>query len=102
MSLVRHTTRISSCKQIATCRVSNPLRPQWNGRIEELREQHDQFRQTIRRITTRLKRITPEERPTFENLCHELLDLIKRVAKHNHRENKLLEDAFLVDDGGEG
>ena len=41
-------------------------------------------------------------RATFENLCHELLDLIKQVTKHNKRENKLLEDAFVIDDGGEG
>jgi hemerythrin-like domain-containing protein len=77
-------------------------RPHWNCRIEELRGQHEKFRQTVRRITTRLERITPEERATFENLCHELLGVTKQVAKHNQRENKLLEDAFDVDDGGEG
>ena len=77
-------------------------RPHWSGRIDELRGQHDKLRQTIRRITTRLERVAPEERPTFENLCHELLDLIKQVAKHNQRETKLLEDAFSIDDGGEG
>lgn len=77
-------------------------RPHWDRRIEELRGQHEEFRQTIRRVTTRLERITPDERSTFENLCHELVKLIKDIAEHNNREDELLEDAFNVDDGGEG
>lgn len=76
--------------------------PNKASRIDELKAQHSEFRQTIRRITTHLDRLLPDERATFENLCRDLLDLIKKVEKHNARETSLLQEVFTQEDGSSG
>ena len=72
----------------------------WN-RFEALRNEHKGFRETFRLLLPGLEQATSADVSLFHNLCHELSDLLVRVDAHSKAETELLQEAFLLEVGGE-
>ena len=72
----------------------------WN-RFEKRRTEHESFRETFRLLLPSLERVSSEDETLFNNLCHELRDLLGRVDVHSKAETALLQEAFLLEVGGE-
>jgi len=76
--------------------------PQLTERTEKLRQEHDQFRESLGRINYRLERMSAAEVVAFEENCAKLNQLLEEINDHNQRETALIQEAFLDDVGGEG
>jgi hypothetical protein len=77
-------------------------RPELSEEVRALREQHVQFRKTVRDIAARLKRVAPNEVPEFNKICDDLTALVNELEAHHLKEADLLQEALLRDEGGEG
>jgi hypothetical protein len=76
--------------------------PHLARRVDALRREHDQFRQTVSHLVPRLERVAPPDRAEFDKLCGELLGFVARLDEHGRKEAALLHEAFARDGGGEG
>jgi hemerythrin-like domain-containing protein len=76
--------------------------PHLARRVDGLREEHDQLRQTINRIVPRLERVSHSDHPEFDKLSAELLALVGKLDDHDKKETALLQEAVGRDGGGEG
>jgi hypothetical protein len=72
----------------------------WNQTVA-LRAEHEGFRKVFRQLMPSLRRVEPDDETHFDNLCHELRDLIRQVQEHGRAETALLQEAFLLEVGGE-
>ena len=70
--------------------------------VVALRRDHDQLRDSLRHITVRLERLTPDQSREFDLICQELIEITARLGDHNNKEMGLLQDSFVLDVGGEG
>lgn len=77
-------------------------RPELNDEVQALRQEHDEFRKGLNRILTRLRVVQPTDHLTFAKISEELVALLEKLEKHNHKEAGLIEHALLQDEGGEG
>jgi hypothetical protein len=77
-------------------------RPYLQERIDALAADHARFRSRLQRQITELNAISEWEEPRFEQACDDLRTLLEDVDIHDARENELLQEALLFDEGGEG
>jgi hemerythrin-like domain-containing protein len=77
-------------------------KPYFQERIDRLAREHSRFRDRLRKLMPQLNDIKEWEEPRFDQLCADLRTLISDVDRHNARENALLQESMLMDDGGEG
>ena len=68
---------------------------------QRLREEHQEFRESLRTLLPRFERASAQER-RFERLADEVMALLERLEKHESEEADLLQEVFLTDEGGEG
>lgn len=71
-------------------------------KVTALKTEHDSFRTQLRRLMSKLDRVSAEDRTEVERLCVDVGDLLGRIDEHTRREADLLQEAFLQDEGGEG
>ncbi len=71
-------------------------------RVDNLRQEHNQLRQTVNRIVPWLERISHSDHAAFDKVCGELLALVGRLEDHDTKEAALIQEALARDGGGEG
>ena len=77
-------------------------KPNLVRRTEQLRAEHDFFRDTLRSLLPNVEQVCPHDDQHFEHLCNELDELLRRIELHDQAEAALLYEALLTDEGGEG
>jgi hemerythrin-like domain-containing protein len=77
-------------------------KPYMEERIEHLSQDHNRFRDRLRKLMPQLNDIKEWDEPRFEQVCDDLRSLIAAIDHHNEQEVELLQESMLVDDGGEG
>ena len=76
--------------------------PALGKEIDALRNEHLQFRDALHRIVPRLERAGPADHARITALGEELLALMTQLEEHNRREEQILQEALLREEGGEG
>jgi len=77
-------------------------RPDLSEEVDRLQKEHAQFRRTLSRIMTRLRRLVPTDHGTYNKVADDLLALLEKLDEHSKKETGLLQEALLRDEGGEG
>lgn len=77
-------------------------RPELADEVAALHQQHAQFRKALARVLVRLRRVDATDHAAFAAICGDLIALLDTIDRHNQRENGLLQEALLRDEGGEG
>jgi hemerythrin-like domain-containing protein len=78
------------------------LNPEVSDLVDDLKCEHEQFREAARRLVLRLDHASPADRVKLDVICEDLRDVIRRILEHGHREGDLLVECFNRDPGGEG
>jgi uncharacterized protein YhaN len=63
---------------------------QRGARVEDLKQQHDQFREALKRVIPRLERVSPGDHAEFASVCDRIRNLLDRIDSH------CLAEMFLV------
>jgi Hemerythrin HHE cation binding domain len=77
-------------------------KPNMQTRIDSLASDHGRFRARIRRLVPELDELSDWEEDRFHDLCGEIRRLLRDVDHHDALEIDLLQESFLMDEGGEG
>ena len=78
------------------------MSPQFAKEVKALRQQHDEFRETLRHIVAELEAVTADDTQRITATCERLSDLLNQLDKHSRTETGLVQEAFLREEGGEG
>jgi hemerythrin-like domain-containing protein len=101
-SFQRHLERLMAIEETDGYMLSaRDRQPHLSTRFEELRAEHDCFRQVFRQLVPSLEAVTSQDATLFDNLCHELRDLLGQVRDHSQAETALIQEAFFLEVGGE-
>src|SRR5436190_11409979 len=76
--------------------------PQLGKAVDALRQDHDFFRQGVRRIVLRLEQAAATDRISVAAVGNKLLVLLNKLDEHNQKERGLMQEAFAREVGGEG
>lgn len=76
--------------------------PELANRLEQLKEEHQQFRAAVRKSVVRIDLASPVQLAEFDATCKQLRKTINQVLEHLRRESDLLVESFNRDTGGEG
>jgi len=76
--------------------------PQLGKTVDALRQQHETFRHSVRRLVHRLEQTSSTDLASFDGLCEELSVLLDQLEEHNKKEIDLMQEAAEREDGGEG
>ena len=74
--------------------------PRLSKTVDALKQEHDQFRTEVRRLSLGLERLSAMDQTRFANDCDELLDLLDKLELHGTKETDLIQEAFEQDRGG--
>ena len=77
-------------------------RPHLTHRVSKLRDQHDNFREVLGQAVSDIDRISTCDDGPGLLLCRNLIGLLDELEAHSDEEIRLVQDAFLRDEGGEG
>lgn len=102
-SFQRHFDRVVSIEEDGGYMAqATDSKPYLQERVDQLAQEHELFRKRLRVLVADLNSITEWEEPRFDEACGALRELIADLDQHNQREVELLQEAILVDEGGEG
>jgi hypothetical protein len=102
-SFQRHLERVISVEESGGYMAEVlETRPYLQERIDALAADHARFRSHLHKQISELNAISEWEEPRFEQACGNLRTLLDDVDLHDARENDLLQEALLFDNGGEG
>jgi len=95
-SFQRHMERLFALEELdgymdVVCR----LHPEMSGDVDELKNQQEKLRNTIRQLILKLERTPPGDLVVFNAICEELQSLIKWLRQYNQIEKQLLVAAGL-------
>ncbi len=68
----------------------------------KLIDQHHEFRRTIAELADELDQLAPADDKNLCQQCREISALLDRVDQHDSQEIAMMQDALLIDEGGEG
>ncbi|HWB08159.1 MAG TPA: hemerythrin domain-containing protein [Pirellulales bacterium] len=71
--------------------IDTPRHGDLRDRIDELRREHDLFRQRLRLAIDRLERLSAADYLTVGEVCNALSGLLEKINDHNQREMRLIE-----------
>ncbi|MEX0938823.1 MAG: hypothetical protein WDZ59_13260 [Pirellulales bacterium] len=77
-------------------------KPSLSERAKLLEGEHERFRRALAHLTAALDELRSAEETQFVELCQELESLLQEVDVHDAKEIELMQEALLVDEGGEG
>lgn len=77
-------------------------RPNWEVRVEGLREDHEHLRELMQEIAPHLDEGDWWSHEQFDSTCGVIRELLDEVDRHDRSEIALLQEALLIDEGGEG
>ena len=102
-SFQRHLERIMSLEEDGGYMiVVEELKPNMSEQADALRSEHDEFRASLERLVPSLDQLSQEDERRFHQVCYEINVLLDQVDQHDSKEVTLLQDALLMDEGGEG
>jgi hemerythrin-like domain-containing protein len=76
--------------------------PSLRKAVAGLRQDHDRFRESARRVVQRLERASADNPTALTAICDEILTLLRQLDEHSKMEVGLLQEALTRDTGGEG
>jgi len=102
-SLQRHLDRMMALEEcdgymdevVETC-------PRLAEKVDALKQDHERFRQAVRRIVSRLDRLPSTDLAAFARTCDALRDLLERLDEHSATETTVIQEAYFQDEGGSG
>ena len=77
-------------------------KPNLSVRVERLAMDHQCFRKSIDELLPELEYLCQVNSQNYEDVCQQIYELLDRVDRHDQAEVELLNDTFLLDEGGEG
>ena len=77
-------------------------RPNMEPRVQRLMGDHGRFRARIRQLMPMLDALNEWEEVQFGDICTDIRRLLNDVDRHDEAEIELLQEAMLMDEGGEG
>ncbi|MCA9230051.1 MAG: hypothetical protein KDA57_05340 [Planctomycetales bacterium] len=77
-------------------------KPNMHFRVERLAEDHASFRSAMRDLLPVVEALQEYQCEEFEAICREIEELLERIDRHDTEEIALLQEALLMDEGGEG
>ncbi len=77
-------------------------RPQLSKTVDSLRQEHDAFRNRVRRLVHRLETVSPTDSLGFARICEDLEEFLEKLKDHGKRESEVMQEAFKQVEGGEG
>jgi hypothetical protein len=76
--------------------------PHLGKTVAALRQDHERFRSSMRRLWHRLERASTAEGSEFVDLCADMDEFLIKLEEHNRTETKLMQEAFERTEGREG
>ncbi|MBI2826717.1 MAG: hemerythrin domain-containing protein [Planctomycetia bacterium] len=76
--------------------------PNMSEKIDSLKREHALFREAFFQLAPRLEGLAADDATGLETVCVEIGDLLARLDEHTRKEEDLLQEALLRDEGGEG
>jgi hemerythrin-like domain-containing protein len=77
-------------------------RPEMTDTVRALRSEHVEFRTAVKDLLNRLHKVEPTDLRSFAVISDDLSGLLDKLDEHHHKEQGLLQEALLQDEGGEG
>jgi len=78
------------------------MRPNMVFRVEQLEKDHAKFRHVMEDLLPIVEAFNEYQDEDFENICDEISAFLEQIDRHDTEEVDLLQEAFLMDEGGEG
>ncbi len=78
------------------------MKPNMHFRVERLEQDHATFRRSMRYLLPVVEALSEYQGEEFEEVCGEIATLLERIDRHDTEEINLLQEALLMDEGGEG
>lgn len=102
-SFCRHLQRIMDLEeQDGYLSVVAEQNPNLDARIRRLYDDHASFREQIERLEPQVEDVRHMDKRESEALCTQIHSLLDEVDRHDIDEIDLLQQSFLMDEGGEG
>jgi hypothetical protein len=76
--------------------------PHLSKTVGALRQDHERFRNGMRRLWHRLERASATDAGAFVDLCADMDEFLTKLDEHNETETKLMQEAFEKREGGAG
>ena len=73
--------------------------PQYSEKVAALRKEHDDCRDAIAEIITKLDRLVPTDKVSLQTIRQDVLELYRKYSDHSSRETALMQGAMLTDYG---
>ncbi|MBI3462100.1 MAG: hemerythrin domain-containing protein [Planctomycetes bacterium] len=95
-SFQRHLERMLALEERGGClEMLKQSHPDFQSRADAFRQEHDQFRDTTRRLLQAMSH-SPEPTPAdVESVFGDLTSLLEKIDSHNQRELDLLQEVIL-------
>jgi len=78
------------------------MKPNMVYRVERLEKDHDNFRNVMRDLLPVVEALNEYQEEDFEDICDEISSFLEQIDRHDSEEVDLLQEALLMDEGGEG
>ncbi len=102
-SFCRHLERLMRIEEEGGyLSVVSEVKPHLQDRINRLAFDHETFRVRIQKLRDRIDTFDEWDSGEFEQTCEVIRDLLEDVDQHDHAEVVLLQEALVLDEGGEG
>jgi hypothetical protein len=99
----RHLERLFALEEIdGYMEGISRLNPELANQIDQLKQEHEQFRAAVRKSVVRIDLASPTQLAEFDATCEQLRKTINEVLEHLRRESELLVESLNRDTGGEG
>jgi hemerythrin-like domain-containing protein len=76
--------------------------PNLSKAVDDLRREHDEFRERMRFLARNLERVSPDDQNSLNRICDDITGLLAKVDAHNKKEADIFQEAFEREEGGEG
>ena len=78
------------------------MKPNMVLRVERLEKDHTNFRNVMRDLLPIVEALNEYQDEEFENICDEISCFLEQIDRHDTEEVALLQEALMLDEGGEG
>jgi len=78
------------------------MKPNMVFRVERLERDHAKFRNVMHDLLPVVEALNEYQDEEFENICDKISCFLEQIDRHDSEEVDLLQEAMLMDEGGEG
>ncbi len=102
-SFQRHLERLMALKeQDGYMADALAEKPNLDEKAQALLTEHDEFDESLHRLLLKLEHVSATDKKAIDAACRDLEELLIKLDEHHRREAKLMQEAFLRDEGGHG